>query len=105
MDKLAINTFKSTKKKKKTKVDFILNPNKVSTSTANNNEPPKAKPISLIPREKLREVQKFFESKPSKIQLLTIKQKKLSLEEKKIDIENLLAKNSPVISKESDTSG
>ncbi|KAG9305208.1 hypothetical protein G9A89_010716 [Geosiphon pyriformis] len=43
MDKLAINTSDLTRKKKKAKVDFVLDLNKASTSTANNNEPPKAK--------------------------------------------------------------
>ncbi|KAG9297805.1 hypothetical protein G9A89_000110 [Geosiphon pyriformis] len=43
IDELAINTTELTKKKKKAKVDFVLDPNKPSTSTANNNEPPKAK--------------------------------------------------------------
>ncbi|KAG9297602.1 hypothetical protein G9A89_007677 [Geosiphon pyriformis] len=43
MDKLAINTSESTRKKKKAKVDFVLDPNKASTSTADNNKPPKAK--------------------------------------------------------------
>ncbi|KAG9304106.1 hypothetical protein G9A89_006016 [Geosiphon pyriformis] len=43
INELAINTSESTRKKKKTKVDFVLDPNKASTSTANNNEPPKAK--------------------------------------------------------------
>ncbi|KAG9291816.1 hypothetical protein G9A89_012101 [Geosiphon pyriformis] len=43
IDKLAINTSKSTRKKKKAKVDFILDPNKASTLTADNNKPPKAK--------------------------------------------------------------
>ncbi|KAG9298579.1 hypothetical protein G9A89_002526 [Geosiphon pyriformis] len=61
------------------------------------------KPISLIPRDELKEVQKFFENEPPEIQSLIVKQKEPSLEEKKIDIENLLARNSPVILKESDT--
>ncbi|KAG9298695.1 hypothetical protein G9A89_012763 [Geosiphon pyriformis] len=62
-------------------------------------------PISLISREKLKEVQKFFENEPLKIQSLVVKQKELSPKERKIDIENLLVKNSPVISKEGDTFG
>ncbi|KAG9306334.1 hypothetical protein G9A89_018217 [Geosiphon pyriformis] len=40
-------------------------------------------PISLIPREELKEVQKSFENKPPEIQLLVVKQRKSSLEEKK----------------------
>ncbi|KAG9287212.1 hypothetical protein G9A89_008842 [Geosiphon pyriformis] len=60
--------------------------------------------ISLIPREELKEVQKSFENKLSKIQSLVIEQREPSPEEKKVDIENLLAKNSPVISKEGDIS-
>ncbi|KAG9299998.1 hypothetical protein G9A89_009726 [Geosiphon pyriformis] len=63
------------------------------------------KPISLIPREELKEVQKSFENEPSEIQSLVVEQKKPSPEERKIDIENLLARNSPVISKEGDTPG
>ncbi|KAG9292542.1 hypothetical protein G9A89_006913 [Geosiphon pyriformis] len=62
-------------------------------------------PISLIPRDKLKEIQKFFENKPPEIQSLVVKQRELSPEERKIDIENLLARNSPVISKEDDTPG
>ncbi|KAG9297418.1 hypothetical protein G9A89_009502, partial [Geosiphon pyriformis] len=50
MDKLAINTTESTRKKKKAKVDFILNPNKLSTLTADNNEPPKAKVFKNSPK-------------------------------------------------------
>ncbi|KAG9284799.1 hypothetical protein G9A89_003722 [Geosiphon pyriformis] len=60
------------------------------------------KPISLIPKKKLKKVQKFFENEPLKIQPLVVEQRKLSSEERKIDIENLLARNSPVISKEDD---
>ncbi|KAG9294416.1 hypothetical protein G9A89_001921 [Geosiphon pyriformis] len=63
------------------------------------------KPISLIPRKELKEVQKFFENEPPEIQSLAVEQKEPSPEEKKIDIENLLARNSPVISKKGDTSG
>ncbi|KAG9303956.1 hypothetical protein G9A89_005866 [Geosiphon pyriformis] len=62
-------------------------------------------PISLIPRKELKEVQKFFENEPPEIQSLVVEQRKLFPEEKKIDIENLLARNSPVISKEDDTPG
>ncbi|KAG9303230.1 hypothetical protein G9A89_013556 [Geosiphon pyriformis] len=43
MNELAINTSDLTKKKKKANVDFILDLNKASTSTADNNEPPKTK--------------------------------------------------------------
>ncbi|KAG9306106.1 hypothetical protein G9A89_016010 [Geosiphon pyriformis] len=63
------------------------------------------KPISLIPRDELKEVQKSFENKPPEIQSLIVKQRESSSKERKIDIENLLAKNSPVISKEGDTPG
>ncbi|KAG9288100.1 hypothetical protein G9A89_017695 [Geosiphon pyriformis] len=59
----------------------------------------------LIPREELKEVQKSFENKPPEIQLLVVEERELSPEERKIDIENLLARNSPVISKEGDTPG
>ncbi|KAG9290725.1 hypothetical protein G9A89_011688 [Geosiphon pyriformis] len=55
MDELAINPSESTRKKKKAKVDFVLDPNKASISTADNNEPPKAKvfknPLKLEPPE------------------------------------------------------
>ncbi|KAG9298719.1 hypothetical protein G9A89_012787 [Geosiphon pyriformis] len=55
MDELAINTSKLTRKKKKAKVDFVLDPNKGSKSTVNNNEPPKTKvfknPSKLEPPE------------------------------------------------------
>ncbi|KAG9295002.1 hypothetical protein G9A89_017796 [Geosiphon pyriformis] len=43
MDELAINTSEPTRKKKKAKVDFVLDSNKASTSAIDNNEPPKAK--------------------------------------------------------------
>ncbi|KAG9297579.1 hypothetical protein G9A89_007654 [Geosiphon pyriformis] len=62
-------------------------------------------PISLIPQEELKEVQKFFKNKPPKIQLLVVEQRKPFPEERKVDIENLLTRNSPVISKENDTPG
>ncbi|KAG9302190.1 hypothetical protein G9A89_020624 [Geosiphon pyriformis] len=62
-------------------------------------------PISLILKKELKEVQKSFENEPPEIQLLVVEQKELFPEEKKIDIENLLARNSPVIFKESDTPG
>ncbi|KAG9294814.1 hypothetical protein G9A89_008506 [Geosiphon pyriformis] len=60
-------------------------------------------PISLIPREELKEVQKSFENKPPEIQSLVVKLREPSPEERKIDIKNLLARNSPVISKKDDT--
>ncbi|KAG9290826.1 hypothetical protein G9A89_010975 [Geosiphon pyriformis] len=50
-------------------------------------------------------VQKFFENKPPEIQSLVAEQRKPFLKEKKVNIENLLAKNSPVISKEGNTPG
>ncbi|KAG9302210.1 hypothetical protein G9A89_020644 [Geosiphon pyriformis] len=59
----------------------------------------------LIPRDELKEVQKSFENKPPEIQSLVVKQREPFPEERKIDIENLLARNSPVILKESDTPG
>ncbi|KAG9301627.1 hypothetical protein G9A89_016697 [Geosiphon pyriformis] len=62
-------------------------------------------PISLILKEKLKKVQKFFKSEPLKIQSLVVKQREPSSEERKVDIKNLLARNSPVISKEGDTPG
>ncbi|KAG9298725.1 hypothetical protein G9A89_012793 [Geosiphon pyriformis] len=57
----------------------------------------------LIPREELKEVQMFFESEPPEIQSLVIEQKELFPKKRKMNIENLLAKNSPVISKENNT--
>ncbi|KAG9288241.1 hypothetical protein G9A89_021272 [Geosiphon pyriformis] len=62
-------------------------------------------PISLIPREELKKVQKSFENELPEIQLLVVEQKKSSFEEKNVDIENLLAKNSPVILKKGNTPG
>ncbi|KAG9303278.1 hypothetical protein G9A89_013604 [Geosiphon pyriformis] len=62
-------------------------------------------PISLILYEEIKEVQKFFENKPPEIQSLVVEQREPSPEERKIDIENLLARNSPVISKEGESSG
>ncbi|KAG9294701.1 hypothetical protein G9A89_008180 [Geosiphon pyriformis] len=56
MDELAINTTESTKKKKKAKIDFVLDPNKPFTSTANNNEPPKAKVFKNPPKLKPPEI-------------------------------------------------
>ncbi|KAG9303955.1 hypothetical protein G9A89_005865 [Geosiphon pyriformis] len=52
MDELAINTTESTRKKKKAKIDFVLDPNKPFTSTADNNEPPKAKVFKNPPKLK-----------------------------------------------------
>ncbi|KAG9288523.1 hypothetical protein G9A89_015729 [Geosiphon pyriformis] len=62
-------------------------------------------PISLIPREEIKEVQKSFENESPEIQLLVVKQREPSPEERKVDIENLLARNSPVISKEGEPPG
>ncbi|KAG9304147.1 hypothetical protein G9A89_019709 [Geosiphon pyriformis] len=62
-------------------------------------------PINLIPREELKEVQKSFENEPPEIQSLVVEQRESFPEERKIDIENLLARNSPVISKKGDTPG
>ncbi|KAG9298903.1 hypothetical protein G9A89_015925 [Geosiphon pyriformis] len=50
MDKLAINTSESTRKKKKAKIDFVLDPNKASKSSVDNNEPPKAKVFKNSPK-------------------------------------------------------
>ncbi|KAG9301604.1 hypothetical protein G9A89_016674 [Geosiphon pyriformis] len=50
MDELAINPFEFTRKKKKAKVDFVLDPNKTSTLTTDNNEPPKAKVFKNPPK-------------------------------------------------------
>ncbi|KAG9299073.1 hypothetical protein G9A89_020386 [Geosiphon pyriformis] len=50
MDKLAINISETTRKKKKAKVDFILDLNKASISTADNKEPPKAKVFKNPPK-------------------------------------------------------
>ncbi|KAG9297588.1 hypothetical protein G9A89_007663 [Geosiphon pyriformis] len=56
MDELAINTSESTRKKKKAKVDFVIDPKKASTSTANNNELPKAKVFKNPPKLELIEI-------------------------------------------------
>ncbi|KAG9303254.1 hypothetical protein G9A89_013580 [Geosiphon pyriformis] len=56
MDELAINTFESTKKKKKAKIDFVLDPNKAFISTANNYEPSKAKVFKNSPKLELLEI-------------------------------------------------
>ncbi|KAG9290683.1 hypothetical protein G9A89_011646 [Geosiphon pyriformis] len=50
MDELAINTSEPTRKKKKAKIDFVLDLNKASKSSANNNEPPKAKVFKNSPK-------------------------------------------------------
>ncbi|KAG9304170.1 hypothetical protein G9A89_019732 [Geosiphon pyriformis] len=50
IDELAINTFESTRKKKKAKVDFALDPNKASKSTVDNNELLKAKVFKNSPK-------------------------------------------------------
>ncbi|KAG9307519.1 hypothetical protein G9A89_017349, partial [Geosiphon pyriformis] len=50
MNELAINTSEPTRKKKKAKVDFILDPNKASTSAIDNNEPSKAKVFKNSPK-------------------------------------------------------
>ncbi|KAG9303748.1 hypothetical protein G9A89_018645 [Geosiphon pyriformis] len=52
INELTINTFDLTRKKKKAKVDFILDLNKALTSTADNNEPPKAKVFKNPPKLK-----------------------------------------------------
>ncbi|KAG9306126.1 hypothetical protein G9A89_016030 [Geosiphon pyriformis] len=56
MDELAINPSESTRKKKKAKVDFVLNPNKAFTLTADNNKPPKAKVFKNPPKLKPPEI-------------------------------------------------
>ncbi|KAG9294713.1 hypothetical protein G9A89_008192 [Geosiphon pyriformis] len=56
MDELAINTSEPTRKKKKAKVDFVLDPNKASTSATDNNEPPKAKVFKNPPKLELPEI-------------------------------------------------
>ncbi|KAG9293042.1 hypothetical protein G9A89_016404 [Geosiphon pyriformis] len=61
MDELAINISDLTKKKKKTKVDFVLNSNKASTSVDNNNEPPKAKVFKNPPKLEPPEILQKFE--------------------------------------------
>ncbi|KAG9300556.1 hypothetical protein G9A89_002434 [Geosiphon pyriformis] len=50
MNKLAINTSESTRKKKKAKVDFVLDPNNASKLSANNNELPKSKVFKNPPK-------------------------------------------------------
>ncbi|KAG9299747.1 hypothetical protein G9A89_013107 [Geosiphon pyriformis] len=50
MNELTINISDLTKKKKKAKVDFVLDLNKVSTSTADNNKLPKTKVFKNLPK-------------------------------------------------------
>ncbi|KAG9302045.1 hypothetical protein G9A89_021089 [Geosiphon pyriformis] len=50
MNELAINTSESTRKKKKAKINFVLDLNKAFKSTADNNEPPKAKVFKNSPK-------------------------------------------------------
>ncbi|KAG9298536.1 hypothetical protein G9A89_018895 [Geosiphon pyriformis] len=56
LPKLAINIFESIRKKKKAKVNFILDLNKALTFTANNYEPPKAKVFKNSPKLKPPEI-------------------------------------------------
>ncbi|KAG9297956.1 hypothetical protein G9A89_018784 [Geosiphon pyriformis] len=56
MDKLAINISELTRKKKKTNVDFVLDPNKAFISTVNNNKPPKTKVFKTFLKLKLPEI-------------------------------------------------
>ncbi|KAG9306667.1 hypothetical protein G9A89_004214 [Geosiphon pyriformis] len=56
INELAINTSELTKKKKKAKVDFILDPNKASKLTVNNNEPSKTKVFKNSPKLELPEI-------------------------------------------------
>ncbi|KAG9292142.1 hypothetical protein G9A89_005286 [Geosiphon pyriformis] len=56
MDKLAINTSELTKKKKKAKIDFVIDPKKASTLTADNNKPPKAKVFKNFPKLELSKI-------------------------------------------------
>ncbi|KAG9284384.1 hypothetical protein G9A89_023641 [Geosiphon pyriformis] len=53
---LAINTSKSTKKKKKAKVDFVLDPNKSFKSTVDNNKLPKTKVFKNPPKLEFSEI-------------------------------------------------
>ncbi|KAG9299293.1 hypothetical protein G9A89_013941 [Geosiphon pyriformis] len=56
MDELAINTFDLTRKKKKAKIDFVLNPNKASTSVTDNNKSSKAKVFKNLLKLELPEI-------------------------------------------------
>ncbi|KAG9301381.1 hypothetical protein G9A89_018053 [Geosiphon pyriformis] len=56
IDKLAINTSKLTRKKKKVKIDFIIDPKKASTSTADNNKSQKIKVFKNSPKLKPSEI-------------------------------------------------
>ncbi|KAG9305248.1 hypothetical protein G9A89_001510 [Geosiphon pyriformis] len=56
MNKLAINMFESTRKKKKAKIDFVIDLNKASKSSADNNELPKAKVFKNLPKLELSEI-------------------------------------------------
>ncbi|KAG9299676.1 hypothetical protein G9A89_006392 [Geosiphon pyriformis] len=60
MEELAINTSELTRKKKKAKVDFIIDPKKASILTADNNKLPKTKVFKNLPKlEPPKIVQKF----------------------------------------------
>ncbi|KAG9290734.1 hypothetical protein G9A89_011697 [Geosiphon pyriformis] len=50
MDELAINTSESIRKKKKAKINFVLDPNKVSKLFADNNKLPKVKVFKNPPK-------------------------------------------------------
>ncbi|KAG9299793.1 hypothetical protein G9A89_013153 [Geosiphon pyriformis] len=50
IDELAINTSEPTRKKKKVKVDFVIDPKKAFTSTADNNKLPKTKVFKNLPK-------------------------------------------------------
>ncbi|KAG9292576.1 hypothetical protein G9A89_006947 [Geosiphon pyriformis] len=56
MDELTIYTSDLTRKKKKAKVNFVLNLNKVSTSIVDNNKPPKAKVFKNPPKLEFLEI-------------------------------------------------
>ncbi|KAG9299975.1 hypothetical protein G9A89_009703 [Geosiphon pyriformis] len=56
MNELAINTFEPKRKKKKAKIDFVINSKKVSTLTADNNELPKTKVFKNSPKLELPEI-------------------------------------------------
>ncbi|KAG9301576.1 hypothetical protein G9A89_016646 [Geosiphon pyriformis] len=80
MDELAINIFKSTRKKKKAKVDFILDPNKASTLIIKN--PPKLELPEIVQKSGPYSVVKNLMETPAHItfgQLITHLQFKKNL--------------------------
>ncbi|KAG9301430.1 hypothetical protein G9A89_018102 [Geosiphon pyriformis] len=74
IDELAINTSELTRKKKKTKIDFIIDPKKASTSTANNKNSSKLELPKIVQKSGFYSVVKDLMKTPAHIifgQLMT----------------------------------